>query len=54
MAEQDGLKPHETQLEPLLPISSGLEAHYKKLQEFVGPSGPVGPRREVEAATAPF
>ena len=54
MVEQDGWKPHETQPEPLLPISSRLRAHYRMLQEFVGPSGPVGSRREVEAAAAPF
>ena len=37
-----------------LPIPSGPGAHYRRLQEFIGPSGPIGPRREVEAATAPF
>ena len=54
MAKQDGWKPHEMQLELLLPISSGPEAHYKRLQEFMGPSGPVGSRRGVEAIAAPF
>ena len=37
-----------------MPISSGLGAHYRRLQEFVGPSGSVGSRREVEAVAAPF
>ena len=54
MAEQDGWKPHEAQLEPLLLIPSGPRAHYRRLQEFVGPFGPVGLRREVEASAAPF
>ena len=51
MAKQDGWKPHETQPEPLLPISSGLGAHYRRSQEFAGSFRPVGPRRVVKAAT---
>jgi len=39
---------------PMMPVPSGLGAHYRRLQEFLGPSGPVGPRREVEVAAAPF
>ena len=54
MAEQDGWKPYKTQPEPLLPISSRPGAHYRRLQEFVGSSRPVGLRREAEAAVAPF
>ena len=54
MAEQNGWKPHEIQPKPLLPIPSELGAHYRRLQEFVGPSRPAGSRREVEASTAPF
>ena len=49
MAKQDGWKPHETQLESLLSISSGPGAHYRRMQEFMRP---VGPRREIEVATA--
>ena len=54
MAEQDGWKPHEAQAEPLLPISSGLGTHYRGLQKFVGPFGPVSPKKEVEAVVVPF
>ena len=51
MAKQDGWKPHEAQLEPLLLIPSGPWAHYRRLQEFVGLAGP---RKEVEAIAAAF
>ena len=54
MTKQDGWKPHETQPKPLLSISSGPRAHYRRLQKFVGPFGPVGPRKEVEVTAAPF
>ena len=54
MAEQNGWKPHETQLEPLLPIPSRPGTHYGGLQEFVGPFRLTGPRRKVEATIAPF
>ena len=54
MAKQDGWKPHEAQLEPLLPIPSKLGTRYEGLQEFVGPFGPAGSRRKVKAAFASF
>jgi len=54
MAKQDGRKPHGTQPEPLLPISSRPGAHYGRLQESVEPFRPAGLRKEVEAAVAPF
>ena len=54
MAKQDGWKPREVQLEPLLPIPSRSGTHYEELQEFVRPFGSAGPRRKVEAIVAPF
>ena len=54
MAEQDGWESHEMQPEPLLPILSRPGAHYRRLQDFMGPSGSTGSRKEVEAAAAPF
>ena len=54
MAKQDGWKPLDMQPEPLLPVPSGPGAHYGRLQEFVGPFGPAGPRREAEPTVAPF
>ena len=54
MAKQDGWKPREAQLEPLLPIPSRSGTHYEELQEFVRPFGSAGPRRKVEATVAPF
>ena len=54
MVEQDGWEPHEMQPELLLPIPSGPRAHYRRLQEFMRPSGSTGLKREVEVAVAPF
>ena len=53
MAKQDGWKPPEMNLEPLLPLPSGPRVHYRGLQEFMGPFRPAGTRREAETSVAP-
>ena len=52
MAKQDGGRAEETQPKPILPLSLGSWAHDGKLQEFMGPLGTVGPRREIKATLA--
>ena len=54
MAKQDGSRSYETQPEPLLPLSLESWTHNGGLQKFMGPFGPVSPRREVEATLASF
>ena len=54
MAKQNGRRAYETQPEPILLLSPGSWAHDKKLQEFMGSFGAVGPRGEIEAALASF
>ena len=54
MEEQDGWKPYEAKLEPLLPIPSRPGTHYGGMWAFMGPFRTAGLGRKVEAAVAPF